>query len=297
MIFDIVSIGNINIDLSFHLGRMPNVDAEVFSDDFMLSHGGSAANLAFAAGRLGLKVAMLGCVGDDPLGKEGVAELEGAGVDCTNVKRVKGARTGTVCVLVDRKGHRSMIAFRGANENLASALDAGIPEAKIVHLSNVSRAVLRKVLGAHRSRSISLDPGGGVVEIGIGSLEGLDILLLNEQEFAALTGLPLEGGTELLANKVNTVVIKRGKEGVYSAKGAERFRQPSFDVRVVDTTGAGDSFDAGFLLGILEGREMQECLGFGQAVAAMKIGGLGARSNLPSKEKLIRFLEGHGLEK
>jgi len=297
MVFDIVSIGNINIDLSFRLGSVPREDSEVLSDDFMLSQGGSAANLAFAASRLGLKVVMLGCVGDDKFGKEGVEELEGEGVDCSVVRRVKGARTGAVCILVDRQGRRSMVAFRGANESLASALDGGIPETGIVHLSNVSRAVLRKVLGTRKGYRISLDPGGGVKELVVGSLVGLDLLLLNEKECTALTGLPLAKGAELLAKRVGTVVVKRGREGVYSARGEELYCQPSFDVRAVDTTGAGDAFDAGFLFGTLRGREMEECLSLGQAVAGMKIGGFGARSNLPSRQKLVRFLEEHHLAK
>lgn len=291
MAFDIVSVGNINVDLSFRLSRVPGKDQEVFSEDFKLAHGGSAANVAFAASRLGLRVAMLGCVGDDPWGEEAVAELERAGVDCAGVKRVIGAKTGTVCVMVDGGGHRSMVAFRGANGNLRSALDSGVPEAKVLHLSNVSKPVLLKARAVGKNHRVSCDPGGGAGEMGIDPLNGLEILLLNEEECASLTGLRLGLGVSLLAGKVGNVVVKRGKRGAVSAAGHLRFRQPSFDVPVIDATGAGDAFDAGYLLGAIEGRGLARCLALGQAVAALKIGGWGARSNLPSRHDLDRFLE------
>jgi ribokinase len=290
MIYDIVAVGNINIDLSFYTDRMPNKEGEVLSRDFMISNGGSAANFAYAASRLGLKVSMLGCVGDDPLGAEGVMELEGAGVECGWIKRVAGKRTGAVCVLVDRHGGRRMIAYRGANEELTSVVGGEIPEAKLIHLSNVDWEVLAKVLKAGIGSHISLDPGGEAKRLGLGSLVGVDILLLNEQECRDLTGLPFREGRDLLARKVSTVVIKLGSQGAYLVKGSKRMLQPPFAVRVRDTTGAGDSFDAGFLCGFIEGMDMDTCLHFGQAVAAMKIGGRGARSNLPSKGEMINFL-------
>jgi ribokinase len=289
--YDIVSIGNINIDLSFYFEKMPTKDREEFSKDFIITHGGSAANFAFAASRLGLRVSMLGCVGDDYFGTEGLLELKRVGVDCGNVKRIAGKRTGVVCVLVDEHGERKMIAYRGANEELISAVNEKIPDSNIVHMSNVDKRVLSEVLKTDIRGYISLDPGGGAKKLGIDLLEGLDVLLLNEQECRDLTKLPFREGVELLAKKVDIVIIKLGKDGAFLATGSQRLLQKPFTVSVMDTTGAGDSFDAGFLFGLIEGKDMATCLRLGQAVAAMKIGGKGARSNLPSRVKLIEFME------
>jgi ribokinase len=290
MAFDIVAIGNINVDFSFYMKRMPARDGEGLSDDFRISHGGSAANFAYTAGRLGLKVAMLGCVGCDPLGIEGVRELEGAGVNCRMVRRVAGKRTGTVCILVDRQGGRRMIAYRGANEELGSAVEGGIPKSRLVHMSNVNGAVLASVSNVGRGGLISLDPGGEAKRLGMGLLRGLDVLLLNEQECKDLTGLPFREGGDLLASEIGIVVIKLGERGAYLVRGTRHLLQPSFEVPVEDTTGAGDAFDAGFLCSLVEGEDMATCLRYGQAVAAIKIGGRGARSNLLSRTTVADFL-------
>lgn len=294
MVFDVVAVGNINVDLSFSVAKMPSRDSEVFSDDFIISYGGSAANFAYAAARLGLKVAIIGCVGDDPFGIMSIKELEGEGVDCSRVEVEKGMRTGTVCVFVDKLGGRRMVAYRGANEILPKAVGKGIPPARAVHMSNVTRGVMEGVLGAGHDGLISLDPGGQARGLGMAQMEGVDLILLNELECRHLTAMPLRQGVDALIRRVRMVVVKRGSRGAWLARGGALVSQPAFAVPVVDTTGAGDAFDAGFICSLLEGMDDDSCLRFAQAVAALKIGGRGARSCLPPRDETLEFLRSEG---
>lgn len=286
---DVLSIGNINIDLSFYITRMPEPDGEVLAD-LEIFHGGAAANFAVGASRLGLKVGLLSCVGDDQFGRDALKELEREGVVTSYVKNIMGVKTGIVCILVEKGGVRRMIAYRGANAYLENAL-IELPEAKFLQLCNVSREVLMKVREASQGRcKIALDPGGGVVELVPEDLEGIEVLFLNELECKLLTGQNYKEGARELSKYVKLVVVKLGDRGAYLFDGQEEESHGALKVNVVDTTGAGDAFDAGFMAALGSGLGKKECLRWGVATASMKIQKRGARSGLPTLMGLREFL-------
>lgn len=285
--FDVISIGNINIDLSFFVETLPDLDTEVLSD-LEIFHGGAAANFAVGAARLGLKVGIIGCVGNDVFGMSAIEELSKNGVSIDFIKIVEGKRTGMVCVIVEKGGNRRMIAYRGANEALEDYINE-VPNSKYLQLCNVSRGVLIKVKNLSNSK-ISLDPGGRVVELKLSDLEGIDIIFMNEYECRKLTGMDYLKGAELISNYVKLVIIKRGAKGAYLFDGKKSISMPAMEVNVVDTTGAGDAFDAGFLAAMIRGKSLNECLTWGIATASLKIQKKGARSGLPTLEELFKFL-------
>ncbi|MGC8936299.1 MAG: carbohydrate kinase family protein [Candidatus Methanomethylicaceae archaeon] len=286
---EIISIGNINIDLSFFIDKLPDLDGEE-SGELEIFHGGSAANFAVGASRLGIKTGILGCVGDDGFGREALEELRKEGVVTKFVRVLKGRRTGMVCVLVDRNGGRRMVAHRGANVEIGSILDH-LPQAKLFQLCNVSRDVLIKFkkLACGKAKT-ALDPGGNAAHLSPKDLDGIDVLVLNELECRLLTGSDYKEGAKMLSEYVNLVVVKRGERGAYAFDGIEKIFQRAFSVRAVDTTGAGDAFDAGFMAAFIKGMDVKTCLLWGVATASLKIQKRGARTGLPTIHELMDFL-------
>lgn len=292
---ELLAVGNINMDLTFYIEGLLEPDSEVFARDFMLFNGGSASNFAVGASRLGLRCGLVGCVGDDRFGVEAIKALQNERVSTGHVVIVKGERTGAVCILVGKDGGRMMVAYRGANRWLGEAV-AGLsgkwPD--VLQVCNVNRELLRTVLDRRSGGTlVSLDPGGSARFLSVQDLEGVDLLLLNEKECQLITREGLIGGARTLAKVVKNVVVKRGALGclLLTDEGVEEI--PAFPVDAVDTTGAGDAFDAGFVAGIVRGCKASEAARWGSAVAALKIGKKGAWTGLPSREELINFLGAH----
>jgi ribokinase len=289
---DVISIGNINIDLSFYVDKIPEIDYEVLAN-LEIFHGGGAANFAVAASRLGLKVGIIGCVGNDYFGKKAIEELEKEGVITNFIKVVNEKLTGMVCVIVEKNGNRRMLAYRGANEYLEKTISEvidKIPYCKYIQLCNVNKKVFMEVKEKIKKTKISLDPGGRVIEFSLNDLEGIDLLLLNEVECKKLTNVNYKEGAKLLSKYVNIVVVKMGERGAYLFDGNNEIEIPAIKVNVVDTTGAGDAFNAGFITGLIRGLSLRECMYWGIATAALKIQKKGARSGLPNINELKKFL-------
>jgi ribokinase len=289
---DVLAVGNINVDLSFFVDHMPKTDDEVTAMDYSVFSGGSAANFAAGTARLGLNTGMVGCVGEDDFGREAIAALQREGVSTNFVAFSKGKNTGTVCVIVDSKGARRMIAYRGANADLRGIVAGGLPEAKVVQLSNVNKEILWMALKKKVGR-VALDPGGESKHLKPADVEGVDFLLLNDLECRNITGMGYRKGSEVLLRKAGTVVVKLGRRGVFIRSADAAHLEPAFKVDAVDTTGAGDAFDAGFIAGINNNLTPKEASLWGAGEAAIKIMKKGARTGLPTKEELLEFLSDH----
>ncbi|MDD1775811.1 MAG: carbohydrate kinase family protein [Candidatus Methanomethylicus sp.] len=290
---DVLAIGNLNIDLSFFLAKGPGPDSEIIADDFQMFQGGAASNFSVGSARLGIKTGLFACIGDDEMGKEAVGELKREGVLTSGIVSEKGQRTGTVCVLVEHSGTRRMIAFRGANKELAKHVFSNLTNfpTKVLQLCNINREVLKAALRNNQSEIISLDPGGASAELDVGDLQGLNIVLLNEQECRNLTGKDAEEGIKILSDHVAYVVVKQGSKGAIFSGNGRMYRMEPYRVKVADTTGAGDAFDAGFMAATIEGKDHETRLAWASATAALKIQKKGARSGLPTREELMAFLE------
>ncbi|MGA2572626.1 MAG: carbohydrate kinase family protein [Candidatus Methanomethylicaceae archaeon] len=289
---DVLALGNINVDLSFFVDQMPKADDEVTAMDYSVFSGGSAANFAVGTARLGLKTGIVGCVGEDDFGREAIAALHREEISTDFVAFSKGKNTGTVCVIVDSKGARRMIAYRGANADLGGIVAGGLPEAKVVQLSNVSKDILLIAL-KKKAGKVALDPGGESKHLKPEDLKGADFLLLNDLECRNITGMGYREGSEVLLRKAGTVVVKLGRRGVFVRSVDTALLEPAFKVDAVDTTGAGDAFDAGFIAGINDNLTPKEASLWGAGEAAIKIMKKGARTGLPTKEELLEFLSDH----
>ena len=256
--------------------------------------GGSGANTASWLRSEGRPTAYVGRVGKDTIGRMWVEHLAEAGVD-TRVAVDPGRGTGTVVVVVDPDGERTMLPDAGANAGLSPTDlpdDLFVPGGHL-HLSGYtllndgSRAagLVSLDLARRRGMTISVDPAssGPILDLGperfLGWIEGADLLLANELEVTALTGLTdPEEAARALASSFGQVVVKLGPHGALWLSGDRpAIMAPAVAVDVVDTTGAGDAFAGGFLPPWKDGAEAIECLASGNRVASQAVSRVGAR--------------------
>lgn len=296
-----LSVGNLNVDLSMYVNTVPSVGGRVEAKFFAKNPGGAAANFAVALARLGESSGVLGCVGRDREGHWLIHELASNGVDVSLVAQVDSA-TGFVVVIVDEKGERTMISYRGANSHLLDVVkNFEKLNVEWVHACSVGPEVAETVFKSAKVAGAitSYDPGGSVVKLGFEALKTalniVDILLVNEEEAFILE--KLGGGLNLakVSETVPLIVIKMGGKGSKALKGSTTVKAPAFPTHVVDSTGAGDAFNAAFCFALNKGLELQEALVFANACAALKIARIGAQSS-PTLDDAINFLRASGYQ-
>lgn len=256
-----------------------------------LQPGGAAANTAAWLATTGHGATLVGCVGDDAFGDHLGRGLAGLGVDL-RLQPAPGHTTGTCVIVVDRRRERTMFPDPGANSALTEAAfrDDVITAGCHVHLSGYTLineqsrpAGLAALAGAERAgASVSLDPASAgpllqCLDVVTPLLPRLDVLIANEAEASVLTGVadPL-AALALLAGIVPTVVVKLGANGVAASSGGMVVQRPAHATDVIDTTGAGDAFTAGFLPVWMRGGSLVDALGAGQVMAARAVSRVGA---------------------
>src|SRR5579859_628417 len=267
--------------------------------------GGSAGNTVAGAAMMGARCAFIGQVAKDQLGEVFVHDLESQGIEFTVPAREADIPTGRCLILVSPDGQRTMNTYLGAAQFLpASAVDeAQVASAKVLLLEGYlwdpaePRAAMKAAIKMARKAGRQVALGVSAVFCILNHLEDfralvnegdIDILFANEEELLAFTGLEdFEAAVAHLAPKVPLLVATRGPAGATAVANGERFHVPAEPVaRVVDTTGAGDLFSAGYLVGHVQGRPVAECLTMGAIAAAEVISHYGARPEQDLK-KLI----------
>nr|MDO8135151.1 carbohydrate kinase family protein [Candidatus Njordarchaeum guaymaensis] len=298
---DVIGVGALLVDRVASVEYFPSVDGETFVRRLETHPGGSAANFTVACSRLGLKSGFIGVVGEDSDGNFLLEDLRKEGVDTSRVVRTKAHPTGQVYIALDKEGRRMMFAFSGA-ANFLSGRDVNtdyIAKSKFVHiadLKNLSPLETAAKAAQEVQTKVSLNPGE---LIAVQGFEGIKKLLSNTNIFISSQGeLKRIFDTENVEFAVNKL-LKTGPEIVAITLGSEGcmvtdsertvHRIPPFNTKIVDTTGAGDAFCAGFMTTLAEGKELIEAGRYANAVAALKITKLGARG-LPTREEVEDFL-------
>jgi sugar/nucleoside kinase (ribokinase family) len=279
-----VVVGDAMMDVTVRM-HLPLAYGSDTPADIVQSPGGSAANTAAWLGRSGHRTVFVGAVGDDPAGEAVTRALSACGVE-TAVGR-GAAPTGTCVVLVDPTGERSMLPATGANADLdPHGADPYLGPDGHLHVSGyalmhaaTAAPVLDLIVRARAAGStVSVDPASadplrrGAPHV-VAALEQADVILANEDEAIVLAGAP---DPALIGRPEATVVVKRGAEGIRARRGQQRLDQSAPPCRVVDTTGAGDAFAAGFLPAWRAGLDLAEAAAAGQALAAEVVARVGA---------------------
>jgi sugar/nucleoside kinase (ribokinase family) len=258
--------------------------------------GGSAANTLAGLAALGANCAFIGQVADDQLGEVFAHDIRAAGISFATPARASDPPTARCLIFVTPDGQRTMNTFLGASQYLpAAAVDeAAIASASMLYLEGYlwdpeePRAAMRRAIAAARQagRKVALTLSDSFVIARHGDdfralIDGgdIDILFANEHELAALTGKDdFDSGIAAMAGKVPVLVVTRSEKGAVAVAGGIRADVPAEPVaKVIDTTGAGDLFAAGFLFGHVRGQPLAECLKLGAICAAEIISHYGAR--------------------
>jgi ribokinase len=298
-LFDAVGFGALNVDKLFKVNRIAMAEQESFITGFEEACGGSAANTMVGLARLGCKVGFIGKVAGDREGNMLVEELCREGVDTNGIVQAERGRSGIVMGFVDEKGERALYIDPGVNDTIESRdISAAYAlQARFLHLTSFvgrkSFEVQKRLLQLlPKEVKVSLDPGALYAGMGMSKLlpivERAFVLMPNAGELELLTGeAEYRAGAKVLLKKgVSIVAVKLASKGCYVTDEKESHQIEAFKVKVVDTTGAGDAFDAGFLYGLIRGKNLYECGRIGNFVASRCVMKMGARAGLPRLKDL-----------
>jgi sugar/nucleoside kinase (ribokinase family) len=305
--FDLMVAGELNPDAIVLMGTLEPEYGQVESivEDGVLTIGSSGAIVACGAARLGMRTAYVGVVGDDASGRFVLSELDRRAVDTQGCLVDPEHPTGLTVVL-SKGDDRAILTSLGAMTSLTAAdvTDQMLGTTKHLHVSSPHlqpglREALAELFGRARDAGVStsLDPGwdpsgswGGGLE---GALDAVDVFLPNAAEACRYADVTEpEAALELLAKRIETVVVKLGPEGAIAKRGAATARAEAPAMEVVDATGAGDSFDAGFLHGLDRGQSLEAALRLAVACGSLSTRSLGGVDALPLLDEAREVSEG-----
>lgn len=317
----VMGFGALNLDRIYYVDRIVRPDEEGFICSVENHPGGSAANTIVGLSRLGIGTGYLGKVADDEAGKLLMDDLTSEGVNTRGV-RVSSGRSGECLIMVDRRGERGILVDPGVNDTITiSDVETGIdihPEkgpdialgmtagsgmelmnnTGLVHFTSFVCRIsdtsfeTQKQIAARTKAGISFDPGTLYAERGMKALmefiKRARVVLPNDRELECMTGCRdvRDGADMLIEAGAQWVAVKMGSRGCYVTDGTSAVEILPHNVDVVDTTGAGDAFNAGFIFGMLRGEDIETCGRIGNITASISIGHRGAREGLPSRDEL-----------
>jgi len=300
--FDVVGFGALNVDKLFKVNRIAAKEEESFITDFAETCGGSAANTVVGLARLGCKVGFVGKVASDREGKMLLEEFRREGVDIKGVAVAKKGRSGTVMGFVDEKGERALYIDPGVNDQVGfnENIKRYASQTTFLHLTSFvgeeSFQAQKRILETiPEDVMVSFDPGALYARKGLAALESIVgrtfVFMPNVGELELLTGIAdyKRGAEAMLKKGVKVVAVKLGSRGCYVTDGKQSLNVEAFKVSVVDTTGAGDAFCAGFLYGLIEHESLEECGRIGNFVASRCTTRMGARVGLPTLKDLTKL--------
>ena len=278
-------VGSVNLDLVASGAPLPRAGETVTGARFAQHPGGKGANQAMAAKRLGAEVAMVGCVGDDALAEPALALLREDGVDLSGVMSEIGEATGVALIAVSPEGENQISVASGANLRVGPNDVAALPKCDVIlcQLEVPVAAVEAAAKAASETGALFAINLAPAMEIPSSLMRSADILIVNEVE-AAFYGDALHergGMTALTLGGAGAVLYKLGQEIA---------RVPAFDVTVIDTTGAGDTFCGALAVALAEGQTPEAALRFASAAGALAVTRPGAQPSLPSRAQVEALL-------
>ncbi|MCI4456054.1 MAG: carbohydrate kinase family protein [Sulfolobus sp.] len=276
-----LSVGKLNIDILVKADRVPDPDHPAYTDILEILPGGAATNYAVAVSRLGHSSKILARVSRNPIVKTIMSLLADSGVGLEYVHEMEGPTNSTLIFIRD-DGKVSMIRKQGVSMAI-SAEDVkqlfGLFD--VIHFASVSPNV---VVRDPNARWVSYDPGPFAGELK--ELPQLDVLFLNEAEFSRLNVSGL---------KAKYVAVKMGSKGAIVIGENERCTAKALKVKAVDTTGAGDVFDAAFNVAMMEGWDLKDALAFAVVASGLKVTRLGGISS-PTLEETLSVMKTQNVE-
>lgn len=268
---DILALGTCNIDFLMNVPRFAVADDEVDTEKLNVTLGGSAANFAVKISEMGLNTGIMARIGKDDYGRYISSQFKAKGINTQRLIALD-EKTGMAFIAVDHMGERSIYTFMGANSKFElekQDIDL-IKRTEILHVTGMYIETVEEA--SKHAKILSLNPGSLLSSYGVKSLENIiertDILFLNKKEVTLMTGMDyIEGAKLLIDMGVPMVVVTLGGQGSKLFTADDEIHQASTRVKATDTTGAGDSFAAGFINGYYRKKEFDDCLNEGNQSA------------------------------
>jgi ribokinase len=285
----IVVVGSVNLDTVATVEDHPRPGETVLASSHLTSHGGKGANQAVAAARLGADVRFIGAVGDDGAGVSLADELRREGIDTDLVQAVRGP-SGVALVTVDRRGENTIVVGRGANAHVRIDADerAALADADVV-LCQLEIPMTAVTAAAEASRGVFILNAAPARPVPSTTLGLVDVLVVNQHELVTLAGSPEPSAARSLG--VPTVVVTLGARGAQIITGSDVGFVPAPVVEARDTTGAGDTFCGALAASLDEGLDVFEATARGVVAGSLATTGIGARTAMPGRDRLLRALE------
>ncbi len=308
--FDVTIAGELNLDLILYgLPAELPTERELLASGMMLTLGSSSAIVAHNLASLGSQVGFQSLIGRDSLGQVALERLAQSGVDVSTVLHTADSLSTGITVILQRGKERNILTYLGTIAKLAfENLDLEyLTDSRHFHLSSYylqaglrprATELFRRLKSAGLTISLDTndDPedlwGGDLLQI----LKYVDIFLPNQREACKITGVDnAEAASAKLADIVPLVVVKLGADGAVArrGRGRDRIESPALRVDAVDTVGAGDSFDAGFLHSYLKGLSLPECLAAANAAGALSTTRAGGTEAFRDRAHREKFLDHH----
>lgn len=299
---NLLVIGSLNMDMVVDMDRLPDRGETVSGHGMRYAEGGKGANQAAAAGRLGARAAMLGCVGADDFGERLTKSLRESGVDTSGVQVCRERQTGMAVIQVDKAGGNTIVVIEGANgacgpgyiEKNQDRIDAC--DLVIFQMEIPLEAVCRGMrLAGERGKTVILNPAPAPDPALLPEdfWKYVAYATPNETELARLTGIQGDsveeikcGCRRLLEKGAGAVLVTLGERGAFYMDRAEHFLMPAVTgEQVVDTTAAGDCFNGAFATALSEGKSVREAVRFANCAAALSVARPGAQPSLPRRRE------------
>jgi ribokinase len=296
MKFDVIGFGALNVDKLCHVSKIACGGEESFILSISEAAGGSAANTIVGLARLGIKTGFIGKVANDHEGQLLLDDFRREGVNVDGITVVRRGHSGNVTAFVDKTGERALYVHPSVNDDLTlKEIDIVYARStEFLHLASMDEkpfTTQRQLVEMLPEVKISLDPGEIYARKGMAKLASIlrkcYVFMPSENELKLLTSSPFrKGAATILKHGVSIVAVKLGRKGCYVTNGKENYLIEPPDAKPVDKTGAGDAFSAGFLYGLVRGKDLCECGRLGNFVASRCIEKIGARTGLPKASDL-----------
>lgn len=305
----ILTVSSANMDMTQKVMRMPRSGETLIGESYRFSPGGKGANAALAVARLGGDSVFCTRLGNDTYGRSLASFYERSGVDIRFIAADPDEPTGLASVMVDGDGSNRIIVFPGANaritqDDLENAMTC-FPDAVFLQFEISTEIVIAAAEQAHMQKiPVFVDAGPYVADFPLERLGEIEIFSPNEEETFHYTGVQpttVESclrACMVLTRKVKAkyYVLKLGGRGAFVYDGTYCKFLPGYEVRVVDTTAAGDAFTAALTLEYMRSGDIMRAVEYANVVGALTVAKAGASMSIPSAKNVHDFVEKNGLE-
>jgi ribokinase len=305
----IAVVGSYATGLTMKVERMPSTGETLLGTGYRVDYGGKGSNQAVGCARLGGQVSFIARIGKDPFGEMALGLYRDEGIDVTHVTRTADAPTGVGFIIVEASsGHNCITIDPGANELLTagdvSSCEAAFNSAAVVLTQleiPVAAAEAALLCGRAQGAVTILNPAP-VRSLPPSVLKLIDVLTPNETEARVLAGhnpdavvAPEEVARELIRSGVKQVVMTLGEKGALIVTATSFTHVPAMQMSAVDTTGAGDAFNAGLAVAMACGASLEAAVRFAVVTGGLAVTKEGVIPSLPRREHVLQFYRQHGL--